>query len=76
MFVSFTLFKLTLDERKTLTKISTRKKSHNHSQQGKRLFAKPSVYCLTHDLCTHPNPVLPLHPNPLMAKVLPFEGGT
>ena len=38
---------------------------------------KPSVYCLTHDLCTHPNPVLPLHPYPLMAEttVLPFEGG-
>ena len=30
-FVLFTLFKLTLDERKTLTKISTRKTSHNHS---------------------------------------------
>ena len=39
---------------------------------------KPSVYCLTHDLCTHPDPVLPLHPYPLMAEptVLPFEGGT
>ena len=31
MFVVFTLFKLTSDERKTLTKISTRKTSHNHS---------------------------------------------
>ena len=30
-FVLFTLFKLTLDERKTLTKISTRKTSHNCS---------------------------------------------
>ena len=30
-FVLFTLFKLTLDERKTLTKISTCKTSHNHS---------------------------------------------
>ena len=30
-FVLFTLFKLTLDGRKTLTKISTRKTSHNHS---------------------------------------------
>ena len=30
-FVLFTLFKLTLDECKTLTKISTRKTSHNHS---------------------------------------------
>ena len=30
-FVLFTLFKLTLDERKTLTKIPTRKTSHNHS---------------------------------------------
>ena len=31
MFVLFTLFKLTLDERKTLTKISMCKTSHNHS---------------------------------------------
>ena len=31
MFVLFTLFKLTLDERKTLTKISMRTTSHNHS---------------------------------------------
>ena len=30
-FVLFTLFKLTFDERKTLTKISTRSTSHNHS---------------------------------------------
>ena len=30
-FVLFTLFKLTLDERKTLTKIPTCKTSHNHS---------------------------------------------
>ena len=30
-FVLFTSFKLTLDERKTLTKISTCKTSHNHS---------------------------------------------
>ena len=30
-FVLFTLFKLTLDERKTLTKISTCTTSHNHS---------------------------------------------
>ena len=30
-FVLFTLFKLTLDECKTLTKISMRKTSHNHS---------------------------------------------
>ena len=30
-FVLFTLVKLTLDERKTLTKISTRKTSHNRS---------------------------------------------
>ena len=36
-FVLFTLFKLTLDERKTLTKISMRKTSHNHSK--KELFA-------------------------------------
>ena len=32
-FVLFTLFKLTLDERKTLTKIPTCKTSHNHSPQ-------------------------------------------
>ena len=32
-FVLFTLFKLTLDERKTLTKVSKRKTSHNHSPQ-------------------------------------------
>ena len=31
MFVLFALFKLTLDERKTLTKILTCKTSHNHS---------------------------------------------
>ena len=31
MFVLFTLFKLTSDECKTLTKILTRKTSHNHS---------------------------------------------
>ena len=30
-FVLFTLFKLTSDEHKTLTKVSTRKTSHNHS---------------------------------------------
>ena len=34
-FVLFTLFKLTLDERNTLTKIPTRKTSHNHSKQRK-----------------------------------------
>ena len=33
-FVLFTLFKLTLDERKTLTKISTCKTSHNYSKKG------------------------------------------
>ena len=31
MFVLFTLFKLTSDERKTLTKVSTCKTSHKHS---------------------------------------------
>ena len=31
MFVLFTLFKLTLKERKTLTKISMHKTSHNNS---------------------------------------------
>ena len=31
MFVLFTLFKLTSDERKALTKISMQKTSHNHS---------------------------------------------
>ena len=38
-FVLFALFKLTLDERKTLTKISMRKTSHSHPQPGKRQFA-------------------------------------
>ena len=33
---------------------------------------KPSVYYLTHDLCTHPNPVLPLHPYPLMGEPTQF----
>ena len=33
---------------------------------------KTSVYCLTHDLCTHPNPVLPLHPYPLTGKPTQF----
>ena len=37
MFVLFTLFKLTSDERKTLTKISTRKTSHNHSPNQRTL---------------------------------------
>ena len=36
-FVLFTLFKLTLDERKTLTKISTCKTSHNHSPNQRAL---------------------------------------
>ena len=33
---------------------------------------KPSVYYLTHDLCTHPNPVLPLHPYPLIGEPTQF----
>ena len=33
---------------------------------------KASVYCLTHDPCTHSNPVLPLHPYPLMAEPTHF----
>ena len=33
---------------------------------------KPSVNYLTHDLCTHPNPILPLHPYPVMAKPTQF----
>ena len=37
MFVLFTLFKLTSDERKTLTKISTCKTSHNHSPNQRTL---------------------------------------
>ena len=42
-FVLFALFKLTLDERKTLTKISTCKTSHNHSpNEEKPVF---------HDVC-------------------------
>ena len=36
-FVLFTLFKLTLDERKTLTKILMRKTSHNHSPNQRKL---------------------------------------
>ena len=32
---------------------------------------KTSV-CLTHDLCTYPNPVLPLHPYPLMGEPTQF----
>ena len=36
-FVLFTLFKLTSDERKTLTKISTCKTSHNHSPNQRTL---------------------------------------
>ena len=36
-FVLFTLFKLTSDERKTLTKISMRKTSHNHSPNQRTL---------------------------------------
>ena len=37
MFVLFTLFKLTSDERKTLTKILTHKTSHNHSPNQRTL---------------------------------------
>ena len=37
-FVLFTLFKLTLDELKTLTKISMRKTSHNHSPKTSACF--------------------------------------
>ena len=36
----FVLFKLTLDERKTLTKISTRKTSHNHSPNQHTLWTR------------------------------------
>ena len=36
-FILFTLFKLTLDERKTLTKISMCKTSHNHSPNQRTL---------------------------------------
>ena len=48
-FVLFTLFKLTLDECKTLTKISTRKTSHNrspkpaHASDDKETGRKPSI---------------------------------
>ena len=38
MFVSFTLFKLTLDECKTLTKISTHETSHNRSPNQRTLW--------------------------------------
>ena len=37
-FVLFALFKLTLDERKTLTKILTCKTSHNHSPKTSACF--------------------------------------
>ena len=37
-FVLFTLIKLTLDERKTLTKISMRKTSLNHSPNQRKLW--------------------------------------
>ena len=37
MFVLFTLFKLTSDECKTLTKVSTRKTSHNYSPNQRTL---------------------------------------
>ena len=40
MFVLFTLFKLTLDEHKTLTKISTHKTSHNHSPNQRTLWTR------------------------------------
>ena len=49
MFVSFTFIPSTLDERKTLTKISTRKTSHNHSPKlahtsdDKETGRKPSL---------------------------------
>ena len=36
MFVSFTVLKLTLDERKTLTKISTRNRSQQFPQTSAR----------------------------------------
>ena len=39
-FVLFTLFKLTSDERKTLTKISTHKTSHNHSPNQRTLWTR------------------------------------
>ena len=39
-FVLFTLFKLTLDERKTLTKILMCKTSHNHSPNQRKLRNK------------------------------------
>ena len=49
-FVLFTLFKLTSDERKTLTKISTHKTSHNHfpnqrtfrTQRNKKTSKQPN----------------------------------
>ena len=49
MFVSFTFIPSTLDERKTLTKISTRKTSHNrspklaHTSDVKETGRKPSL---------------------------------
>ena len=43
MFVLFTLFKLTLDERKTLTKISMRKTSHNRSPTWQKAVCAPCI---------------------------------
>ena len=49
-FVLFTLFKLTLDERKTLTKISTCKTSHNRSPkpaQTSEQENRQKAFCIT-----------------------------
>ena len=56
-FVLFTLFKLTPDERKTLTKISTCKTSHNHSPNKRTLRTqrnkKTSKQQFTAKSCLH-----------------------
>ena len=49
-FVLFTLFKLTLDERKTLTKISTHKTSHNHSPNQRKLRNEKTGKSILHNL--------------------------
>ena len=47
-FVLFTLFKLTLDERKTLTKILMHKTSHNHSPNQRKLWNKKTGKSILH----------------------------
>ena len=61
-FVLFTSFKLTLDECKTLTKISTCKTSHNHSSNQRTPLIQKRAVCIVRGK----KPVLhPLHPGVL-----------